>query len=309
MRANPYSDLSKRIYFSFWSWALIKNCPHSFYLNVIKKVDRPQGQSKHNAIQGGVPDAMATDFFKLPKQTRDMNFFIERFQHYWDLFLKENAVDFLAYARQYAKSKRMQLPTEDEDNLREFGMKLKYDETKESTSNLMRLLSHMNIHKMDVETQVSFNITLEPAIEKGNMFQPELAIGGRIDMVVTLDANTEEIWDVKAVKSPNNLDSDQLLMYKMGRQAAGKTVKRVGYLHAKQCKAETKKFLPVHEDRLKKLMRQAQVYFKNDSWPANYQEWSCGYCDVRTMCDTFKRRTSGSPELINLIGGTTKVDL
>lgn len=95
----------------------------------------------------------------------------------------------------------------------------------------------------------------------------------------------------------------------MGRQAAGKVIKRTGYLHAKQCKADTKHYLPVHENRLKKLMRQAMIYFNTDSWPANYTKWSCAYCDVRGMCPTFKRKTGGNPEVIKLVGGTTKVDL
>jgi len=196
---------------------------------------------------------------------------------------------------------------EDAQELWDFGLRLKLEETRQACSNLMRLIAGMRIDKMDVATQVSFNVTLEPAKEKGSMFSPELAIGGRIDMVVTLDENTEEIWDIKAVKSPRALDSDQLLMYKMGRQAAGKTIRRVGYIHAKQCKAETKKFLPVHESTLKKLMRQAMVYFNNDSWPANYRSWRCGWCDVRMHCAAYQDRQANDSALKNLTGG--KVDI
>lgn len=307
---NPYADLSRRIYFSYWSWNLIKNCPHSYYLNVIKKEERPKG-SMHNALVGGVPDAQATDFFKIPINQRDMNFFIDTFDSYWNAWIKDNPVDFKlvgekAIEKAMEKNSAIE-PIKDPEQLKQFGLQLKYAETKDACSNLMRLISHMSLHKMEVQTQVPFNVTLEPMIENGSIFRPELAIGGRIDLVVALDANTEEIWDVKAVKSPGSMDTDQLLIYKMGRQASGKTVKRVGYLHAKQCKAEAKKFLPVHENQLKALMRQAMVYFKNDSWPANYVPWSCGYCDVRERCETFKKKQATESSLKSLIPG--KVDI
>lgn len=299
---NPYGDLSRKIYFSYWSWNLIKHCPQSYYLNVIKKEDRPKG-SLHNALVGGVPDAQATDFFRIPNGTRDMNFFIDTFESYWQAWIKENFVDFKLVADKALKDKDLTGTITDPDELYQFGVQLKYAETKEACSNLMRLIAHMNLHKMEVQTQVSFNVTLEPAVEQGNVFTPELAIGGRIDLVVALDSQTEEIWDVKAVKSPNSMDTDQLLIYKMGRQAAGKTVRRVGYLHAKQCKAETKKLLPVHETQIKKLMRQAMVYFRNDSWPANYVPWSCGYCDVRTRCETYKKKISNETSLKGMVPG------
>lgn len=306
MNADPYQNLSKRIYFSYWSWNLLKNCPHSFYLNVMVKKERPKS-SMHNALVGGVPDAQATDFFKIPTRQRDMNFFIDTFDSYWNAWLKENPVDFKLVATNELKRREESGLITDPSELEQFGLKFKYIETKDACLNLMKLISHMNLHKMEVTTQVPFNITLEPAVEKGNVFTPELAVGGRIDIVVALDASTEEIWDVKAVKSPSSMDTDQLLIYKMGRQAAGKTIKRVGYLHAKQCKAETKKFLPVHEVQLKKLMRQAMVYFKNNSWPANYIDYRCGYCDVREHCETFKERTANEHSLKGLVQG--KVDI
>jgi len=303
LRRNPYDDLSKRIYFSFWSWQLIKDCPQSFYLNVIKKAERPRNRSLHNAIQGSIPDAQAEDFFRIPINERDMNFFLDTFTAYWDRFLKENHVDFVAYAKQALKSKKIEIPT-DEEKLHEIGYKLKIEETRHAVSNLMRLMASMGFHKAEVLTQVSFNVTIEPSKESGGVFTPELAIGGRIDMVVSLGGDIEEIWDIKAVKNPSQQDPDQLLIYKMGRQAQGKIVKRTGFLFAKQCKPITKKFTPAHEDRIKKMMRQAMFYYRNDSWPANYRSWKCKWCDVRNHCETYRRRTSGP--LVELKAG--KVD-
>lgn len=298
-----YQNLSDRIYYSFWSWKLIKDCPYSFYLNVIKKTPRPKKASKHNAIQGSIPGNQSEDFFRLPINQRDMNFFIDTFDKYWHAFLQKEHVDFAEYARQALKRKKIALKGKTEEELSQLGYKLKYDETKQHCSNLMRLISQLNLHKMPARTELPFNVTLEPAVRKGQVFTPELAIGGRIDLVVELGNNVEEIWDVKAVKSPKSLDSDQLLMYKMGRQAAGKTVRRTGYLHAKQCKAAGIPFQSGHEDRLKKMMRQSMVYYNHNSWPAQYRSWKCGYCDVRQACETFKRREAHKGQVSKLKPG------
>lgn len=281
----------------------------SYYLNVIKKADKKLAKSLHNAIQGSIPDEQATQFFKLPVNERDMNYFIDTFDEFWNAFLAENPVDFGAFATQVCRQKKLPAP-EDPEELRAFGYKLKYEETKEHCFNLMKLLSHLRIHKMEAETQASFNVTLEPASEKNGVFTPELRVGGRIDLVVLLARNEEEIWDIKAVKNPNGLDSDQLLMYKMGRQAQGKIVKRTGYLHAKQCKATAKKFYPAHEEQLKKMLRQAMIYFKQDSWPANYRDWKCGadgYCDVKAKCPKALERAGNNAELVKLMPGKVPI--
>lgn len=298
-----YKDLANRIYFSFWSWNLLKDCPQSFYLRVLCKSDGPKTESKHNAIQGSIPGTQSEVFFRLPIHEREMGFFIDTFDFYWNDFIKNNKVDFAAFALQHIKSEKLDITNTDPVFLHDFGYKIKLDETREHCHNLMKMISSLGLHRAHTETEVPFNVTLEPAREEPGMRTPELAIGGRIDLVVSLGNNNEEVWDVKAVKKPNSLDPDQLLMYKMGRQAMGKVVVRTGYLHAKQGRAEAKKFLPVHEDELRKMMRQSMFYFNNNQWPTNFRKWRCGYCDVRTDCPAWKDKERHDAALSQLKSG------
>lgn len=334
----PVPD-AKNIYFSFWSWSLLKDCPHSFYLNVIEQVERPKSLDKGNAIQGSIPHSQSEDFFRLPIPQRDMNFFLETFEDYWKKFIKENHVDwmqhgarFLKYMSRETKStvqfwgrkhgiivpekgfpwkelKREQIIAQfqhKQDALGELGYVTKKAETLEHSKNLMRLVASLELHKRAARTELPFKSIIEPGRSDATGFTPELAIGGRIDLVIDLDENTCEVWDVKGVQDPKNLDIDQLIIYKMGVQAGGKIVRRVGYLDVKNCDAIVKKVLDSHEYQLRKTMRFAATHFKHNQWPANYREWKCKMCDVRSHCQTFQSRLSRSQELADLTPG--KVD-
>lgn len=300
---HNYSNLKERLYFSFWSWNLLKDCPQSFYLRIILRKEPPKGESKHNAIQGGVPDKQAEDFFKIPVNQRDMNFFLDTFEQYWNQFLQEQPVDWVMYALAHAKKKNIKLASTDPDFLRTFGHNLRKEETREHCTNLMSLISGLRLHEKVVHTQFPFNVTIEPKKESPGMLQPELAFGGRPDLVVELGNNHVEIWDVKAVQSPKQLDQDQLLIYKMGLQMLGKVVDRVGYLHAKQKEVDVKRLTVIDEDALKKSMRQSAYYINSNQWPANYRKWKCSYCDVRQDCHAYQAKQEHDSVLAGLKSG------
>jgi hypothetical protein len=309
------------IYFSYWSWSMIKQCPHKFYLNVIVKTPRPEKRDMGNAIQGSIPHAQSEDFFKIPIQQRDMNFFLDTFEQYWNKILKESYVDWDIQGARYLKYMKVRDPfylkwaaqyripvppsgniykdakieqiigNHQQHGLAEFGLLAKKAETFEHTKNLMRLIAQLKLHQRTCYTEIPFKVTVEPEKSDANGITPALTLGGRIDLVAEVDTG-EEIWDVKGVKDAKQLDVDQLTIYRMGRRAQGKIVTRVGYLDLKGCKADARRIHDTDEHQLRKQMRFATTYFKTGDWPANYIEWQCKMCDVKEACATYKIRTS-----------------
>jgi len=300
--APKYKKPSKdNLYFSFWSWGLLKDCPQSFYLNVIKRPEKRKRDVGH-AVQGSIPDILSENFFAMDPKTRDTRYFLDKkvFSTTWDQFLGSNSIDWLKQAEWYAKKMNMRLPENWQNNAKRWAgwaLELKRKETELHTQNMVKLITALGLVRMKTESQVNFRVELEPERVVDGERIPSLSIGGRIDLVV-YDGSYEDIWDVKAVRDANKLDVDQLIMYRMGRRAEGKIVRTTGYLLARQCKIQKKKITDSHEYELRRLLRVAHSYFRKDVWPANWRPWWCPkYCDVSGACPEHQKRTERNEEL------------
>lgn len=309
---RPSPIQSDQVYFSYWSWHLLKDCPLSYKLIVLGGL-RKSNRDTGNAIQGSIPDKMSEVFFALPPTQRDVSFFLDpqKFEQHWSEFLQAERVDWMFQARRYAKKRPAlkadipeQLKPEQEKFWSEWALKLKKAETWQHVTNMVKLITTMGLQHKQTSSQVEFKVQVEPSQTKDGVLIPSLSIGGRIDLVVQEENNVEDIWDVKAVEQPKKLDLDQLIIYRMARRAQGKTVRTVGYLHARQCEIDPKKITDGHEYELRKLMRTSLRYFISNNFPANWRPWWCpNYCDARDICEVHQRHVAGSALLSKIKAG------
>lgn len=308
----PPKDDPRDLYFSFWSWQLLKNCPLSYKLIVLDKrdVDRKK-RDFGTAIQGSVAHAQSEDFFRLPKGQRDMQWFLDTFDAYYKKLVKDNYIDWVAHGIRHLRKRQ---PYKDmtpeevvaklgESRCREEGKESKRKETYGCTVGLMKLVSAAKLHTLDVRTEVPFRVIVQQASSTGSAYTPSITIGGRIDLVFDITSAMVEIWDVKGIKNPKDLDTDQVLIYRLGMQAQGKAVRRQGYLLLKQEKHKAVQFNVGHANQLFLAMRMASVHFRNNQWPANYKSWKCGWCDVRDLCPTYQNRHGQEEELKKMLPG------
>lgn len=264
------------VYFSFWSWKMLKVCPHQYKLTLYEKL-RPAKMDKGNAIQGGVPDKMAEVFFAMPvaqRQELTLQWFYDQFEYYWNLWTKDAWVDW---------SKHNQ------------GEKKK--ETLAHIQNLVQMLNEKHFVDMVCETQKEFK---QKVYEDGEL---TLTVGGRIDCLFEVTSNVWDIWDLKGVKKVEYNDIDQLLIYKMGMTAMGRNIRTVGFLNMKQKQFDPK---PAGEAELTALKSKMVDLFKKTVlkgvFMPIYQAWSCSYCDVRGACATFQEKERSSLQVADLLG-------
>lgn len=281
----------------------MKDCPQSFYLNVINP--KPREKVKDDlgfAIQGSIPDILSENFFKMDPKTRDPRYFCDKkvFTTTWDEFVGKNYIDWIKQAHRYAKKLGVKMPDnwqQESKRWEDWARDLKLKETELYTQNMVKLITSLGLVNMKTESQVEFRVEIEKQREVDGEMIPSLTIGGRIDLVVH-DGDVEDIWDVKAVENASKLDVDQLIMYRMGRRAQGKTVRTTGYLMARQCRIQGKKITDSHEYELRRLLRVAHSYFRKDVWPANWRPWWCPhFCRVRDDCPTHQARVTRNEEL------------
>lgn len=277
----------------------MKDCAMSYKLQVLEGTKAPESEKEvGNAIQGSIPDEMATEFFNTPIDKRDVNIFLsdEVFELKWKTFIDAHPkIDWIKQAVRYAKRQHVMLPA----NARDWAYEQKKAETRSYTRNVASLITALDLGKRETQAQVDFKVVLEPGKEVEGQTLPPLSIGGRIDLVVkSPDGPTEDIWDLKAVEDPRKLDIDQLIIYRMGRRAQGHFPKTMGFLLAKQCKPLVIKVADSHEFALRRLMRNARLYFVKNMWPGNYRTFWCpNYCNSRDKCPLHKARTAGTEDL------------
>lgn len=309
LKIPPPPKQQDEIYFSYWSWHLLKDCPLSYKLAVLEQ--RRGKRDVGNAIQGSIPDKMSEDWFNQDPMQRDMGFFLdnENFEKYWSKFLDtdEHYVDWLKQARRYAKKDKPETSIPDTLNAEqvqyweEWAHKRKKLETQKHVENLVKLILLLGIDRKKTRSQVEFKVQIEPKREHDGEVIPALIVGGRIDLVAEDDSGMEDIWDVKAVEDPKKLDIDQLIIYRMGERAKGKIVRNVGFILAKQGIIDPKKITDSHEMELRKHMRAHIHYFRSNNFPANWRSWWCPrFCDVRDACGVNKQRTAGM-DLLKLL--------
>lgn len=97
-----------------------------------------------------------------------------------------------------------------------------------------------------------------------------------------------ELWDWKATAKENS-DIDQLIIYQMASRANGRVPHRVGFAYLKKLKLHHEHILPVHELKLRTLMRQLAPMAERAGYPADFASWKCNMCDVKNLCDAYQR--------------------
>lgn len=280
--------MQREIYFSYSAWNLLKDCPYSYKLRYVDKV--PTVRDGQNAIQGNVPGKQAEDFFRFPIDRRNVSFFLETFDHYWNQFTvnsmqvgHDDFIDWHMAGQRLAKKKKM--VGLDRNQLIEFAIRSKYEETKSCSAALASLITLHGFAQWNCETEVPFKMTIHP----DQASDPTILIGGRLDLLLFGPEDFEEIWDFKATKDPPG-NADQLLFYAIARRAMGKKVQKTGFILMKLGRIDERPLTEADEDKLIAEMRKSSLYFDNNYWPANYRKWKCeGYCDMAYACPTAQR--------------------
>lgn len=297
---QPRPSLSEEIYLSFWSWSMLKACPQHFKLRILDKKRMEGPDDKGQAIQGGVPHLLSEDFFKKPIGDRDLNWFYENFQSYWDRWCEEitskgDRIDWAHAGKMMLdKADRERLPLGYKDWV-DYGKKVKFAETWKHVENLVHLIQANALHEMEVETELPFRVEVDPGVppKDGQPGLPPIKLGGRIDAVFKTSDGFIDIWDLKGVKSDSKVDKDQVLIYKMGMEALGRKVRKTGFLMMKQNKMLPVKLLPAASAALKAQIRMAVRTAMSGNWQPNYNPYTCGYCDVKDHCQAYKALNRG----------------
>lgn len=274
--------------YSFSAWSTLKDCPKSYELKYIKKIKVPR--DNQNTIQGLIPGKQAEDFFRQPPEARKREFFEETFDKYWEDFVKESTdqasstyVNWYSLGAKIAhKEKR---PMNDATFI-DLAFWKKYEESKAASKALSYVLEESGFLLLNAEPEVDF--ILEVTIPEQDLV---LTLVGRMDLLITLSDGREDIWDFKVTKYPTKLDPDQLVLYRLARQHAGKTVRRTGYVLVKQSATQDKEIGDEHGKLLIKSMADSKAFFVNNYWPTNFRDWKCReYCDVRLHCEAAQAR-------------------
>lgn len=292
------------IYFSFWSWKLLKSCAHSYRLTLFENL-RAEKREAGNAIQGGVPDKMAEDYFGKPLEWRKQNglqWFYDNFEHYWNLWQsqKDTWVSWMSDEEMLTVDKLIESGVERKnwpESLKgKHHHRMKKQETIEHIKALVEMINDRNLNDLQVKSQLSFKVQ----IADGNDYV--LSAGGRIDLLFEVTPGVWDIWDMKGVKDPKSNDIDQLIIYKMGMQAQGMVVRNTGFLNMKQKVFDTQPVTAITEAKLRSDMVDMfrKTVAKGTFWP-NYRKWACGYCDVRDACSTFQEYGNAKGDLDALL--------
>lgn len=287
------------IYFSYWAWGMVKTCPHKYKLRVLDKQklsDTSKDAGSH--IQGSVPHAQAEDFFNLPKNERDVGFFEDTFDKYWERYVKEYRIDYAKWGKySLSKSLRGKIPY-GYSSWEEYGYFVKQAETLNHSRNLAYLIKLKALNTREVKVEDSFRVVVEPRAIVSGVESPALIIGGRIDLQFMAPAGLVDIWDIKGVKDPKRLDDDQLMIYKLGVEGSGLKVRDTGYILVKQCEFLSKPILRQNLNKLKTSMRSVRQFFDVNHWPAK-PGYYCKFCDVNVFCKVYQMKNRPfRPELV-----------
>jgi hypothetical protein len=290
------------IYFSYWSWKILKTCPYQYRLLVLEHL-RPAIVEKGNAIQGGVPDKMVEDFFAKPVDVRKqltLQWFYDHFEEYWTQFQTDprGKITWMTPAEEQVHVAALAAEKPIPQQLRrKFNRTLKKKETYDHISNLLDMLASRNLIELRMETQHTFKAKIEETS------QYVLTLGGRIDLLFEVAEGVVDIWDLKGVKREDYNDDDQLGVYKMGILAGGRKVRHCGFLNMKQKHFDDHK---IDDAFLRELrLRMIDVFMSTiarGNYTARFDQRTCEYCDVNGSCNTYLENRETTFDVKQLLG-------
>lgn len=281
----------KPLRFSYSAWSRLKDCAHSYFLRYVQKV--PTAQDNWYTIVGKVPGRQAEMFFRLPAGERKIEWFAETFDQFWAEQIEgstnpnhQNAIDWVGRGRDLLAKAGNQDP--DTETVFRTAYLDRREETLKTSRSLARLVESQNYLRIEAETELKFEMSVHPG-EDAQPWERQIDFTGYIDLVIKRE-DSIEVWDWKATSSPSKLDVDQLVLYWMALQNAGKPISKVGYLLIKQERAETRTVNDAVAYSLRKELRKVGLFFQQNVWPPNVREWKCKMCDVRGRCQAAKAK-------------------
>lgn len=255
-------DVKKPGYFSFWSYDLYSKCPRRYKLQVVDKVPKAEVIDHGYITQGSVPHDLAEKFFLMPPKDRDLQMFFDEFENFYTLFVSQHHIDW----ERHKSDKELK------------------QKTWKAVQNQVRMIEEEGLTRLETLPELSFR-------EK---ITDEISLGGRIDLLSKVGENTYDIVDWKASRS---VDPQQLMIYVLGMRAQRKTIRKASFFMLREGKVHPEKITDIKLYQLMKALQHARQLIAAKNFGANFNHYTCRWCDVNTGCETYVKATEGLDRL------------
>lgn len=253
-------------YFSYWSYSTYSKCPLRYKLQCLDRVAVEKEAMDHGYItQGSVPHDLAETFFHLPIDQRELGFFLDNFETYFNTFVAAHHIDLVKHGS-INKVKELTL---------------------HAVKNQVKLIQQLNLLRAVADPEESFKIQVAP----------DLKFGGRVDLIVHAD-EANKIIDIYDWKATSNTDPQQMLFYIAASIKRGFKVRNVAFLLLKEGRPRKVKFDQIILNRLFSAVRHAGQLIDKGHFPPQFSYRACEYCDVGSKCEICKAMLGNKGKLI-----------